>query len=107
MNTARTRKIRQYHHGDPAEEAPYIFYCQLCDLFESREHFEGCVHGAVVRNGRRYQETNEWRHIPPRRWWLRNFEPGDPRQIVDCPGNLFRTETASEQRVPDLLPNEV
>ena len=104
MNPVRTTKIRQYLHGDPAEEAPDTFYCQRCERFVSREHFEGCVLGAVVKNGLRYQETHEWRYVTARRSWLRNFEPGDPRRIVNDPGNLFRTGTASEQGLPVLAP---
>jgi hypothetical protein len=96
MNTARTTKIRQFLHSDPAEDAPDTFCCQRCDLFAPREHFDGCVTGAVLKNGVRYQETHAWSYVTARRSWLRNFERGDQRRIVDDPRNLFRTGTASE-----------
>lgn len=58
-------------------------------MFVPREHFDGCVLGTVVKEGRRFG-THEWRS--PR-------AGGDPRQIVDDPGNLFRTGTASERGI--------
>lgn len=104
MNKPKTPKVRQYLHGDPAEGQPDTFYCQRCDVFVPREHFDGCVLGTVVKDGRRFRETHEWRYVTARRWWLRNFEPGDLRRIAEDPGNLFRTGTASEQRLPPLHP---
>ena len=104
MNNATIPKNRQYLHGDPAEGAPDTFYCQRCDHFVPREHFDGCVLGAVVKHGVRYQETHAWRYVTARRSWLRNFVPGDQRRFVDDPGNLFRTGMASEQGLPALAP---
>lgn len=105
MNQTKTRQapFRHYLHGDPVEGNPESFYCQRCDLFVERGHFDACELGVVIRWGARYKETHEWRYVTARRWWLRNFEPGDPRIIVDDPGNLFRTGLASEQHLPKLV----
>lgn len=43
MNTAKTTKVRQYLHGDPAEGNPERFYCQRCDLFVPVDWGEGQV----------------------------------------------------------------
>lgn len=95
-------RVRHYLHGDPVEGNPERFYRQRCDLFVERGHFATCELDNVVIRGLRYKETHEWRYVTARRRWLRTFEPGDKRRIVDDPGNVFRTGTASEQALPSL-----
>lgn len=95
-------RVRHYLHGDPVEGNPESFYCQRCDLFVERGHFATCELDNVVIRGLRWRETHEWRYVTARRRWLRTFEPGDTRRIVDDPGNVFRTGTASEQALPVL-----
>lgn len=95
---------RTYLHGDPIEGEPARYFCDRCDAAVAATHFEGCILGAVTREGRRYQETHVWRYVQARRAWLRSFVPGDDRRIVDDPGNLFRTGAASEQPLAPLEP---
>ncbi len=95
---------RTYLHGDPVEGEPARYFCDRCDAEVDRAHFAGCVLGSVTREGRRLQETHAWRYVQARRAWLRSFVPGDDRRIVDDPGNLFRTGSASEQPLPPLEP---
>lgn len=96
-------RLRHYLHGDPVEGNPESFYCERHDAFVDRAHFDTCKLGVAVQRGVRCIETHEWRYVTWRRHFLRNFEPGDMRRIVDDPGNLFRTGTASEQGVPRLM----
>lgn len=95
---------RVYLHGDPIDDQPGRFFCDGCDRPVAREHFSTCRLPLVVQRGVQYVETHERRYVVSRRWWLRNFLPGDPRFIKDDPENVFRTGTASEQAVPGLLP---
>lgn len=98
-----TATERYYLHGDPKEGAVDTYYCQRCDLFVGRAHFAGCRLGTVHRYGARYVETHEWRYVAQRRRLFQTFVVGDRRRIEDDPGNLFRTGTPSEQRLPQLV----
>ena len=98
-----TATERYYLHGDPKEGAVDTYYCQRCDLFVGRAHFAGCTLGTVHRYGARYVETHEWRYVAQRRRLFQTFVVGDRRRIEDDPGNLFRTGTPSEQRLPQLV----
>lgn len=101
--TAIPATDRYYLHGDPIEGNPDSFYCQRCDRFVDRAHFDGCELGTVARWGNRYIETHEWRFVTLRRKILTTFERGDRRRVVDDLENLFRTGTASEQGLPRLV----
>ncbi len=63
----------------------------------------GCSLHIAHCYGARYVETHEWRYVAQRRRLFQTFIVGDRRRIEDDPGNLFRTGTPSEQRLPQLV----
>lgn len=91
LNRPKAANAGQYRHGDPAEDHADTFTASGA-TFTPPEHFDGCVLGAVVKNGRQYQKTHEWRYVTARRWWLPNIEPGDARSIVDAPWQPVQDE---------------
>lgn len=96
-----TPENRTYLHGDPVEGSAGIYYCQHCDTFEDRAHFDGCTLGTIRRWKGRYLETHEWRYVQMRRG-LRRLHPDARARFIDDLGNLFRTEHVSKQRLPKL-----
>ena len=37
-------RIRYYVHGDESEESLDVFFCSICDSFETKAHFEELTH---------------------------------------------------------------
>ena len=52
MTAPRTR-FGHYLHGDPVEGDLESFYCQKCDAFVVRGHFELCRLGTIILRGAR------------------------------------------------------
>lgn len=66
--------MRRYIHGDRSE-TDNTHYCQVCDLFVTPQHFDGCT---------RPRQTNTQRYD----YWFKRLKslPG----VVDDRNNLFR-----------------
>jgi hypothetical protein len=92
---------RTYLHGDPVEGSPGTYYCQHCDAFIDRAHFDGCTLKTIRRWKTLYIETHAWRYVQTRRS-LRRLHPETRARFIDDLGNLFRTGPVSNQRLPML-----
>ncbi|WP_230943048.1 YozE family protein [Burkholderia multivorans] len=64
---------RYYFHGDRKESDETQFYCAMCDLFQSAEHFDGREHDATKSVERYLRNVSSWAEQPAflRRKWYR------------------------------------
>lgn len=58
----RSEAARFYVHGDESEEESGQYYCEFCDRFELREHFESSHDDASWR--RTLKSLESWRKLP-------------------------------------------
>jgi hypothetical protein len=76
--------MRHYLHGDKIEGTDDQYFCQRCDLFVLRRHFDACDLGIVYRAGRAYKETHAYRYA----FYLNRLK--SKRGVIQDPENLFR-----------------
>lgn len=94
-----TEKTRLYFHGDPADGSPEKYYCEWCDLFVSRDHFDECSLGVIQYRRAEYHDNHPWRYMRGRK--AVQGMPAEWRsRYMDDPGNLFRTDPVSKQKLP-------
>lgn len=62
---------RYYFHGDRKESDETQFYCVMCDLFQSAEHFDGREHDATQSVERYLRNVSSW--AEQRAFWRRKW----------------------------------